>query len=42
MGVPTAMLFIRNPHGSHNPAEDMTLDDFMAATQVLVETLAGA
>ena len=38
-GVPTAMIFIRNAHGSHNPAEDMTLDDFLAATRVLTRAL---
>ena len=31
-GTPTAMVFIRNEHGSHNPDEAMTIDDFMAAT----------
>lgn len=35
-GVPTAMLFIRNEHGSHNPREAMTLDDFAAAARVLM------
>ncbi len=34
-GVPTAMLFIRNANGSHNPDEAMEIDDFMAATTVL-------
>jgi N-carbamoyl-L-amino-acid hydrolase len=38
-GVPTAMLFIRNEHGSHNPREAMRIDDFMAATKVLHEAL---
>ena len=38
-GVPTAMLFVRNPHGSHNPDEAMDLDDFMAATEVLAAAL---
>ena len=38
-GVPTAMLFIRNQHGSHNPREHMHLSDFLAATQVLREVL---
>jgi beta-ureidopropionase / N-carbamoyl-L-amino-acid hydrolase len=38
-GVPTAMLFIRNEHGSHNPHEAMRMDDFMAATKVLHEAL---
>ncbi len=34
-GIPSAMLFIRNQHGSHNPFEAMELDDFLAATEVL-------
>jgi len=40
-GVPTAMLFIRNDKGSHNPDEAMALDDFMQATRVLAWWLAG-
>ncbi|MSO92999.1 MAG: Zn-dependent hydrolase [Rhodospirillales bacterium] len=39
-GVPTAMIFIRNPHGSHNPDEDMAIDDFAKGVQVLARTLA--
>ena len=39
VGVPTAMLFIRNEHGSHNPHEAMQMADFMAATRVLKEAL---
>ena len=39
-GVPTAMLFVRNPHGSHNPDEAMDLDDFMAAVDILTRWLA--
>ena len=39
-GVPTAMLFVRNPHGSHNPDEAMELDDFMAAVNILTRWLA--
>ena len=39
-GVPTAMLFIRNANGSHNPDEEMEIDDFMAATQLLAWWLA--
>jgi N-carbamoyl-L-amino-acid hydrolase len=39
MGIPTAMLFIRNFHGSHNPAEHMDMDDFLSATSVLAEIL---
>lgn len=41
LGVPTAMLFIRNAHGSHNPREAMDLDDFAQATSVLTSVLAG-
>ena len=39
-GVPTAMIFVRNPNGSHNPDEAMDLDDFMAATDILTRWLA--
>lgn len=35
VGIPSAMLFIRNQHGSHNPHEAMALDDFLVATEVL-------
>ncbi|MFO0995166.1 MAG: hydantoinase/carbamoylase family amidase [Alphaproteobacteria bacterium] len=34
-GVPTAMIFVRNDHGSHNPREHMEMDDFMQATSLL-------
>ena len=34
-GVPTAMLFVRNENGSHNPHEAMEIDDFMQAATVL-------
>ncbi|KTT33305.1 allantoate amidohydrolase [Pseudomonas oryzihabitans] len=34
-GIPSAMIFIRNQHGSHNPHEAMALDDFLTATEVL-------
>ena len=34
-GVPVAMIFVRNEHGSHNPKEAMEIDDFMAAATVL-------
>jgi N-carbamoyl-L-amino-acid hydrolase len=34
-GVPTGMVFIRNQNGSHNPKEDMDIDDFMAGVRVL-------
>lgn len=38
-GIPSAMLFIRNQHGSHNPFEAMELDDFIEASEVLYHTL---
>jgi len=38
-GVPSAMIFIRNEHGSHNPQEKMDLDDFILGTEVLHEAL---
>lgn len=38
-GVKTAMLFIRNANGSHNPDEAMELADFNAATRVLTHWL---
>lgn len=38
-GVPTAMLFIRNAHGSHNPRESMSIDDLLIATRVLVDAM---
>ena len=39
-GVPFAMLFIANQNGSHNPHEAMKLEDFLAATHVMAETVA--
>jgi N-carbamoyl-L-amino-acid hydrolase len=39
LGIPTAMIFVRNEHGSHNPAEAMELDDFAIATQALIGLL---
>jgi N-carbamoyl-L-amino-acid hydrolase len=30
-GVPSAMLFVRNANGSHNPHEAMDIDDFLQA-----------
>ncbi len=40
-GVPTAMIFVRNANGSHNPDEDMALPDFMRAVELLTWYLAG-
>jgi N-carbamoyl-L-amino-acid hydrolase len=39
-GVPSAMLFVRNANGSHNPREAMEIDDFLQATAVLTQWLA--
>lgn len=41
-GIPTAMVFVRNRNGSHNPHEAMELDDFMAATEIIYQFLTGA
>jgi N-carbamoyl-L-amino-acid hydrolase len=40
MGVPSAMIFIRNAHGSHNPDEAMALEDFAAAARLLASYIA--
>ena len=34
-GVPSAMIFVRNEHGSHNPREAMAMDDFVQGAEVL-------
>ncbi|MBN9458960.1 MAG: Zn-dependent hydrolase [Bosea sp.] len=39
-GVPVAMLFVRNEHGSHNPQEAMEIDDFLAACTILADWVA--
>lgn len=38
-GIPSAMLFVRNRHGSHNPHEAMEMEDFKVATRVLAHGL---
>ena len=38
-GVPAAMLFVRNAHGSHNPREAMEIDDFLQGVSVLAAWL---
>ena len=38
-GVPSAMIFIRNDCGSHNPDEAMDMEDFAAGTRLLCATL---
>ena len=35
MGVATAMIFIRNYHSSHNPKEEMAIEDFAEASRLL-------
>ena len=35
-GVPTAMIFVRNDHGSHNPHEAMEIADFAQGLKLLV------
>lgn len=34
-GVPSAMVFVRNEHGSHNPHEAMEMEDFLEGAAVL-------
>ena len=38
-GVPSAMIFIRNENGSHNPKESMEIEDFMYGVDVLYQAL---
>src|SRR5262245_36985493 len=39
-GVPSAMVFVRNANGSHNPREAMAIDDFLEGACVLTAWLA--
>lgn len=39
-GIPSAMVFVRNRNGSHNPAEAMEISDFRAGVDVLQHFLA--
>jgi N-carbamoyl-L-amino-acid hydrolase len=39
VGIPSAMIFIRNDHGSHNPEEAMVLEDFAVGTRALIGLL---
>jgi N-carbamoyl-L-amino-acid hydrolase len=36
LGIPSAMIFVRNAHGSHTPDEAMTLEDFGVAARALL------
>jgi N-carbamoyl-L-amino-acid hydrolase len=38
-GVPSAMVFVRNEHGSHNPQEAMDMEDFLVGAALLREVL---
>jgi N-carbamoyl-L-amino-acid hydrolase len=38
-GVPCAMIFVRNQHGSHNPNEAMAIEDFGQGLRLLVGLL---
>jgi len=38
-GIPTAMLFIRNARGSHNPDEGIDIEDLLLGARVLAEAL---
>jgi N-carbamoyl-L-amino-acid hydrolase len=39
MGIPTAMIFMRNERGSHNPDEALAMEDFEVATRALLRLL---
>jgi N-carbamoyl-L-amino-acid hydrolase len=39
VGVPSAMIFVRNQHGSHNPHEAMALADFAVGARALLGLL---
>jgi N-carbamoyl-L-amino-acid hydrolase len=39
VGVPSAMVFVRNDRGSHNPDEGMALEDFAVGAGALLELL---
>jgi len=34
-GIPSAMIFVRNENGSHNPAEAMAIDDFLIGLRLM-------
>jgi len=38
-GVSTGMIFVRNRNGSHNPEEEMDMDDFIRGLSVLYRTI---
>lgn len=38
-GVPSTMIFIRNENGSHNPNEQMEMEDFLSGAEVLARSV---
>jgi N-carbamoyl-L-amino-acid hydrolase len=40
-GVPSGMIFVRNRNGSHNPNEDMAIDDFLRGVELMYSFAAG-
>ena len=38
-GIPSAMIFVRNEHGSHNPRESMAMGDFLQGVDLLYHAL---
>ena len=40
-GIPSAMVFVRNRNGSHNPDEAMEISDLIAGTNIIYEYLKG-
>jgi len=38
-GIPSAMIFVRNQNGSHNPHEAMRMDDFELAVRVIARAV---
>ncbi len=38
-GIPTAMIFVRNRNGSHNPREAMDIEDFLNGCELLYRAL---
>ncbi len=38
-GIPSAMIFVRNQNGSHNPDEAMAIDDFLAGIAVMRDAI---
>jgi N-carbamoyl-L-amino-acid hydrolase len=39
LGIPTAMVFVRNEHGSHNADEAMSIDDFAVGARAMLRLL---